>query len=223
MHPDVLAAVATLPRKRTPAEQAQQAEEMRQFVEKFDREPLPTGAPIEQKARRLYKGGTPVPAPISFEVRKLRTQKLAREFVASEDARGLELPAPITLTELQRAPIPESKFAVDRLWPDGGNVLLAAQRKAGKTTIVGNLLRALVDGTRPDPCSKRSTPSNARLALLRACSFSTMGITRNALQATRIFSVGQTRSGTSPATMPTIRDPSGSSTPMAGMSMLTVG
>jgi hypothetical protein len=37
-------------------------------------------------------------------------------------------------------------YRVDQLWPVGGRALLAAQYKAGKTTLLDNLLRALVDG-----------------------------------------------------------------------------
>jgi hypothetical protein len=37
------------------------------------------------------------------------------------------------------------QWRVDGLWPAGGRVLLAAQYKAGKTTLVANLVRSLVD------------------------------------------------------------------------------
>lgn len=37
-------------------------------------------------------------------------------------------------------------YRVDQLWPAGGRVLLAAQYKAGKTTMRDNLVRSLVDG-----------------------------------------------------------------------------
>jgi hypothetical protein len=37
-------------------------------------------------------------------------------------------------------------YRIDRVWPAGGRVILAAQRKAGKTTCTGNLLRSLADG-----------------------------------------------------------------------------
>lgn len=38
-------------------------------------------------------------------------------------------------------------YRVSGLWPVGGRVVLAAQYKAGKTTVVQNLARALADGT----------------------------------------------------------------------------
>jgi hypothetical protein len=38
-----------------------------------------------------------------------------------------------------------AQWRVEELWPAGGRVLLAAQYKAGKTTLIGNLIRSLVD------------------------------------------------------------------------------
>lgn len=40
------------------------------------------------------------------------------------------------------------QWRVDGLWPRQGNIILAAQYKAGKTTTVSNLLRSLADGDR---------------------------------------------------------------------------
>lgn len=43
-------------------------------------------------------------------------------------------------------PDEEVRYRVEGLWPAGGRVLLAAQYKAGKTTMRDNLVRSLVDG-----------------------------------------------------------------------------
>src|SRR5699024_10391975 len=43
-------------------------------------------------------------------------------------------------------PDPEVTFRFNDVWPVGGNVVLSAQYKAGKTTLVGNAVRCLVDG-----------------------------------------------------------------------------
>ena len=56
------------------------------------------------------------------------------------------LPQPVRLDELLAEPDEEVVYRVGRLWPAGGRVVIAAQRKAGKTTIMGNLLRCLADG-----------------------------------------------------------------------------
>nr|WP_234898930.1 AAA family ATPase [Mycolicibacter kumamotonensis] len=57
-------------------------------------------------------------------------------------------PAPVTLDALLDEPDEDVDYRIGELWPKAGRVLLAAQYKSGKTTLVGNALRALVDGGR---------------------------------------------------------------------------
>lgn len=52
----------------------------------------------------------------------------------------------LTLTERLGRPQQEIRYRIDGLLPAGGNVVLSAQWKAGKTTAVDNLVRSLVDG-----------------------------------------------------------------------------
>jgi 5S rRNA maturation endonuclease (ribonuclease M5) len=54
-------------------------------------------------------------------------------------------------------------YRVDQLWPTGGRVILAAAWKAGKTTLLGNLIRALVDD---QPFLGRYTVQPARRVVL---------------------------------------------------------
>lgn len=57
---------------------------------------------------------------------------------------------PLELSRLDQflaTPDDPVKYRIEGLMPAGGNVLIAAQFKAGKSTLVGNLARALVDGT----------------------------------------------------------------------------
>ena len=56
------------------------------------------------------------------------------------------LPPLVSLEEFLATPDEELTYRVDQLWPTGGRVILAAAWKAGKTTLLGNLIRALVDG-----------------------------------------------------------------------------
>ncbi|MEU2203030.1 AAA family ATPase [Microbacterium oleivorans] len=62
--------------------------------------------------------------------------------------RGAEALPPIaSLAEmLEEADEDEPQWRVDGLLPAGGRALLAAPHKAGKSTLVGNLVRVLVDG-----------------------------------------------------------------------------
>jgi Bifunctional DNA primase/polymerase, N-terminal/AAA domain len=61
-------------------------------------------------------------------------------------AEPTDLPPLVRLDEFLATPDDELAYRVDRLWPAGGRVILAAAWKAGKTTLLGNLIRSLVDG-----------------------------------------------------------------------------
>jgi len=76
---------------------------------------------------------------------KIRVRDAAREKVAAEMAVAVDLPATTQLDAFLAVPDEECVYRVDRLWPVGGRVVLAAQHKAGKSTLVANLIRALVD------------------------------------------------------------------------------
>jgi hypothetical protein len=55
-------------------------------------------------------------------------------------------PSGTLLGDLLAEPDDAPVYRVTGLWPTGGNVILSAQRKAGKTTLRDNLIRCLVDG-----------------------------------------------------------------------------
>lgn len=52
----------------------------------------------------------------------------------------------VDLSAFLAQPDEATAYRVDKLWPDNGRVLLAAAAKAGKTTMVTNLLGCLADG-----------------------------------------------------------------------------
>jgi hypothetical protein len=55
-------------------------------------------------------------------------------------------PSLVSLTKLLDEPDEEVPYLVDGVWPKQGRIVLAAQNKTGKSTLVGNLIRSLVDG-----------------------------------------------------------------------------
>lgn len=55
-------------------------------------------------------------------------------------------PAVVNLADFLAQPDPPVTFRIHLVMTSGGRVMLAAQYKAGKTTLVGNLIRSLVDG-----------------------------------------------------------------------------
>lgn len=101
--------------------------------------------------------------PVEYELRRLRTRAEAERRLRREQRAGLPRPALRPLTEWLAEPDPPVTYRISDLWPSGGRVLLAAQYKAGKTTLVGNLLRSLVDG---DPFLGQYAVTAARRVVL---------------------------------------------------------
>ncbi len=65
----------------------------------------------------------------------------------AEETADIALPDNIRLDHLLAEPDEPISYRVDRLWPVGGRIILAAQYKAGKTSMRDNLIRSLADGT----------------------------------------------------------------------------
>jgi hypothetical protein len=78
---------------------------------------------------------------------RLQATDEARRQIQAQAAGQLPAPAMTSLADLLDEPDDDAAvYRVDKLWPTGGNVILAAQRKAGKTTLTGNLIRSLNGG-----------------------------------------------------------------------------
>ena len=99
-----------------------------------------------------------VPAPREGDLdlerakRDERVRREARRIVDDEEAgaraaqAAAQLPQPVNLADFLAVPDEDATYLIDQLWPTGGNVLLAAQYKAGKSTLLGNVLHAVADG-----------------------------------------------------------------------------
>ncbi len=113
-----------------------------------------TGVPVDvatpegiEALTRLVNGlGDRKEAAINAEVERLQERDEAkRRFLASK----AEAREPLNLTglgDLLNAEIAEEEFVVGGLLHMGGNVMFTAARKSGKSTVIGNLIRSLVDG-----------------------------------------------------------------------------
>lgn len=75
----------------------------------------------------------------------LRIERLAQAELAAESV--VPVPPAFNGAEFLAQPDDEPVYRIADLWPAGGNIVLAAQFKAGKTTMTHNLLRCLCDGT----------------------------------------------------------------------------
>jgi hypothetical protein len=95
---------------------------------------LDSGDHAAQYARR-------VAAAIEAE----RARREARRIVDAEERGRVEAEA-VTLAALLKETEPVTPFRIDAWQPADSRVILAAPRKAGKTTLVGSLVRSLVDG-----------------------------------------------------------------------------
>lgn len=73
--------------------------------------------------------------------RRLEREEVDRHLAAERKTRQLPVFAPVT--DIPRIKI---KYRVDLLWPVGSTVLLSAYQKVGKSTLLRNLIRALLFG-----------------------------------------------------------------------------
>lgn len=83
---------------------------------------------------------------VQWQLSRLRAVKKAKELFAEEERGDVEWPQRVNLTDFLAEPDEDVLYRIDKLWPAGGRVVLAAPKKAGKTTTVGNALRSLADG-----------------------------------------------------------------------------
>lgn len=101
---------------------------------------------------------------IEYQMRKMRVSREASRRLDDEDRPPVVVPPAKGLTALLAEPDTPVSYLIEDVAPVGGRVILSAQYKAGKTTIVGNLIRSLADG---DPFLGRfAVTARARVALI---------------------------------------------------------
>lgn len=90
----------------------------------------------------------PLDVYVERDLLNLRSRHQARELFQAEQrvGRALQRPDPVQLGAFLAEPDLPVAYRVDKLWPSGGRIVLAAKNKAGKTTLTGNLIRSLADG-----------------------------------------------------------------------------
>lgn len=82
------------------------------------------------------------------EIAQQRLRREAKRRLDAEERPPAHPPEVLTLRERLARPRLETTYRIEGWQPTGSRVMLAAQFKAGKTTLVGNLVRSLVDGDR---------------------------------------------------------------------------
>lgn len=110
-------------------------------------------------------------APSEYEleveegVKRLRISAEAKRRFRAEQTAELPIPEFASLTDLLDRPWPEEKELVRGLWPKEGRVFFSAGAKVGKTTLVANVIRSLVDGE-PFLGAHEVMPLTGKVALL---------------------------------------------------------
>lgn len=86
---------------------------------------------------------------VAKELAVLRAREEARALYEQEKAVSLFRVPPSTRTLAEELTLPDEpvEYAIAELLPVGGNALLTAQYKSGKTTVLGEAARAFADGT----------------------------------------------------------------------------
>jgi hypothetical protein len=83
---------------------------------------------------------------VAVKLAELRVLDEARHRLTVERHGRLDPPQLLTLRERLARPRPPTSWRIHDWQPAGSRVVLSAQYKSGKTTLVGNLVRCLVDG-----------------------------------------------------------------------------
>lgn len=105
-------------------------------------------APENVKNSEPSKWLSPEEIALNEEIARSRARRRAKEILDNEDATRRYDPIIFveTLGEELELPIEEVDWTINGLIPTGANVTLTAQYKAGKTTMINNLAKSLVDG-----------------------------------------------------------------------------
>lgn len=100
--------------------------------------------------RRRVEPESPLDAEPGDDLSRLVERILLKrqaERIADASERPPATPAAtVSLAQLFIEPDDPVAYRIAGLWPTAGKVLVTAPKKAGKTTLIGNLLRVLVDG-----------------------------------------------------------------------------
>jgi RecA-family ATPase len=84
---------------------------------------------------------------LAAEIQQQRIRKMAREHLRDEDNLAkFKLPDIFdNLTIELEQPDEQAKYLINEVFPTGGNITLTAEYKSGKTTLINNVVKALVD------------------------------------------------------------------------------
>jgi RecA-family ATPase len=85
---------------------------------------------------------------VQAEITRLDINAEAKQRRVARDALDVVFPAATRLDRFLAEPDDDPEWRIEGLWPTGGNILIAAQYKAGKSTLISNALRSFADGAK---------------------------------------------------------------------------
>lgn len=97
-------------------------------------------------------------------VKSMRLNQQARWQLQTENA--ADAPRPVNISAFMKMDIPSPRVLIDSLLPLDGNALLVAQRKAGKTTLIHNLIKSMCDRKEFLGAYTINMPKDMKFALL---------------------------------------------------------
>jgi len=106
------------------------------------------GMPLPAAGSAAEVGLAALPEPptaLDIALERGRISRQVRRLLDAEERPPADPPATTSLAALLSEPPNAAKYRIAGLWPSGGKVLMTAPAKAGKTTMVGNLVRCLAD------------------------------------------------------------------------------
>ena len=83
---------------------------------------------------------------LAVELRRERARREARRILDLEARGPIDIPALPALSQFLAEPDHAPVYRIEGWLPAGGRVVLSAARKAGKTTLIGGVLRSFADG-----------------------------------------------------------------------------
>jgi hypothetical protein len=117
--------------------------------EKFtaqSRRAKPAVMPDFKEQAAAEPGADPFAEAVRAKAREIQIYEAAQRLVRANRAGVQTRPAVETLSDFLETPDEQVRYRVDQLWPMGGRGILAAAYKSGKSTMVANAIRSLVDG-----------------------------------------------------------------------------
>jgi len=95
-------------------------------------------------------GGVTARDPLEVEVERQRMRLEASKIIKQEEA-AKQYKDPVFITSLKdelQLPEKQAQWVIRDVFPQGANISITAQYKAGKTTLVNALAKSLADGTK---------------------------------------------------------------------------